>query len=62
MPLNINSQKEFFEEVSLTDDGRVEMESVSQVGVAAPAKNQYDFFNKIKLNDNGSISVVITNL
>lgn len=61
MALDINSQKEFYEEVSLTDNGKVEMESTTQVGSATNPDNQYEFFKKIKLNDDGSISVVITN-
>ncbi len=61
MALNIDNKKDFFQEVDINNNNKVVMESTAQVGQATIPYNQYEFFKKIKLNDDGSISVVITN-
>lgn len=55
------NRKEFYEQISLADNGAFNVESVPQSGSAYNPLNQYEFFKNINLNDNGYINIVITN-
>lgn len=55
------NKKEFMENVKLADDGSLEIEVVTQVGVASTPENQYEFYKKIALNDDGHVKIIITN-
>jgi hypothetical protein len=55
------SELEFYEQINLADNGGLEIEDVSQVGSATPAGNQFEFYNRIALNNAGELKIVITN-
>jgi len=55
------NKREFFEQIELADNGGLEVEDVTQVGTATPALDQYGFYSRIALNNNGELKIVITN-
>jgi len=59
MSLEINNQKDFYENIVVEDNGSVLVDLTSKVGETTKSLNQYDFFQKVKLNDNGVLSIVI---
>lgn len=55
------NKKEFMENVKLSDDGLLEVEQNTQVGSATTVENQYEFYKKIALNEDGQVKIVIVN-
>tara|TARA_R110002074_G_scaffold118608_2_gene251336 strand:- start:816 stop:1001 length:186 start_codon:yes stop_codon:yes gene_type:complete len=54
----IHSQKEFFEEVRLDEDGNLISLVVEQSGSVTNSENRTDFFNRVALDENGKLKII----
>ena len=59
MALEINNQKDFYENIVVENNGNVSVEETTQVGDITKCLNQYDFFTRVKLTDDGKLSIVM---
>lgn len=59
MSLEVNNQYDFYSQVIMDPNGCPYVEETTQVGQITKCLDQYDFFKRVKLTDDGKISIVI---
>lgn len=57
MANDVKNQKEFYENIVLEDDGSVAAVQDNSVKVGTKCLNQYDFFNRIVLTEEGYLQI-----
>jgi len=55
--MKVNNQKEFFERLQLDANGNVKIVIVSKSGTDTKSTDQYDFFSKIEITDEGYLKL-----
>jgi len=55
--MKVNNQKEFFERLQLDANGNVKVVIVSKSGTDTKSTDQYDFFSKIEITDEGYLKL-----
>lgn len=57
--INIDNQKEFYENVRLDDRGRIMVTPVTQQGNLTSPGNAKEFYDNIALDENGKLKIII---
>lgn len=57
--LEINNQKDFYEEVRLDTNGNLVTTAVTQSGALTAANTAREFYERIALDENGELKIII---
>tara|TARA_R110001599_G_scaffold51792_3_gene145290 strand:+ start:424 stop:603 length:180 start_codon:yes stop_codon:yes gene_type:complete len=57
MDLEINNQKDFYDNISIDEFDNVLAVKGHKLGIEKVCKNQFDFFKSVKLDENGNLKI-----